>query len=68
VVGEDLAEGRVSGHDGDIGAQRGGEGQGEAPLEFLGFCYAICYATLFAVHGPYVLVREAVRLRAQSPV
>jgi len=37
---------------------------GMTQLEFLGFCYA----TLFAVYGLYVLVREAVRLRAQSPV
>jgi len=32
-------------------------------LEFLG----VCDATPFAVYGLYVLVREAVRLRSQSP-
>ncbi|MCA1697159.1 MAG: hypothetical protein LC749_21950 [Actinobacteria bacterium] len=36
---------------------------GMTQLEFLGFCYA----TLFAVYGFYVLLREAMRLRAQPP-
>jgi len=36
---------------------------GMTQLEFLGFCYA----SLFAAYGLYVLIREVVRLRAQSP-
>jgi len=36
---------------------------GMTQLEFLGFCYA----TLFATYGLYVFVREARRLRGQSP-
>jgi len=36
---------------------------GMTQLEFLAFCYA----TLFAAYGLYVLVREAIRFRAQSP-
>jgi len=36
---------------------------GMTQLEFLGFCYA----TLFAAYGLYVLVRETIRFRAQSP-
>jgi len=36
---------------------------GLTQLQFLGFCYAIG----FSAYGLYVFIREAVRLRAQSP-